>query len=225
VWPTEILPRRLLSILAVLGVFAAMAGCSSQSAIFLDTQSNHLRNRKVLFVDSVPQPPLSEERHRAIIDSMELRVLKLPYIGSGITRQRFQQITEGNFKARNDYQLYADTLSSVGISDRELGVAIAAAAGADLLFNVQAFYVPCAYCQDGNSAYLVSQFIEPATGRLLLRIDLHVHPASSDQAVAESFLDMEEETLDELQRILTPRFQMERFRNLSRLRSRNDTPG
>jgi hypothetical protein len=204
------------------GLLAAAGGCTSSSAIYLDAASDHLRNRKVLVVESVPQPPLKEERHRAIVDALERRVLLLPHFGSGITRQQFLQLSEGNFGARNDYQVYADTLSSVGVSDRELARSLGTAAGADLLFNAQAFFVPCAYCTDGDSAYLVSQFVEAATGKLLLRIDLRTHPGPSEQALGEAFAAMEEELLEDLANSLTPRLHIERFRNLKRMRSQGD---
>ena len=168
-------------------------------------------------MDSAPQPPLKEERHRAVIDSMEQRVLKLPNLGQGITRQQFLQATEGKFAVRDAYQVYADTLSSVGVSDRELARDVGAAVGVDLLFNAQAYYVPCAYCPDGDSAYLVSQFIETVSGRLLLRIDLRTHPGPSEQALGEAFAEMEEETIDLLVVTLTPKLHIERFRNLQRL--------
>jgi hypothetical protein len=201
------------------GLLAAAGGCGSTSAVFLDAQSDHLRDRTVLVVDSAPQPPLKEERQRAVVDTMEQRLQKLPHLKAAITRQQFLQVTQGNFGARDAYQVYSDTLSVVGVSDRELALALRAATGADLLFNVQAYFVPCAYCADGDAAYLVSQFVEAATGKLLLRVDLRVHPGPSEQALGEAFAALEEESLDILESAFTPRLHIERFRNLKRLRA------
>ncbi len=187
--------------------------------MYQDARSDLVRDRIIVYIDSTPLPPLSEARHRGILDRIEARIAVLPHIRRVITRRETFNLTEGNFRFRSDYQLYADTLSSVGVSDRELALNIGKALGAELLFNAQAFLSPCSYCTDGDSAYLVGQMIEAASGKLLLRINLRTHPDPNDRAVGDAFGQMEEELVDEFLTILTPKAHQERFRNLARRRS------
>jgi hypothetical protein len=194
-----------------------LAACTTQEAVYVSVQSDHLRNRPIIVIDSLPQPPLNEVQQRAIVSRMQQRLMTLPYLGTSISPQQFLEHTEGNYSLRNDYQTYVDTLSSVGVSDRELALKLGAATGSDLLMNVQAYYAPCSFCQDGGSAYLVTQFIEAKTGLLLLRVDERNHPAPSDQAIGEAFLTLEQDTVAAMLKVLTPRSHIQRFLNLKRL--------
>jgi len=200
-------------------LLALAAGCGASTAIFRDARSDRVRDRVVLYVDSTPLPPLSEARHRTILDRIEAKLATMPHIRRVITRRETFNLTDGNFRLRNEYQIYADTLSSVGVSDRELALSLGKALGADLLFNAQAFFSPCPYCTDGDSAYVVGQVIEAASGKLLLRMNLRAHPAANDQALGDAFSEMEEEFMDELLSVLTPKAHQERFRNLARRRA------
>lgn len=203
--------------LAAVVLLALAAGCSSTSdVVFQDVRSDLVRDRVMVVIDSTSLPPLSEPRHRAILERIEARVAALPHIRRTITRRETFALTEGNFRVRSDYQVYADTLSSAGVSDRELAQSIGKALGADLLFNAQAYYSPCSYCANGGSAYLVAQVIDAPTGKLLVRINLRAHPAPNEQALADAFGAMEEEMLDEFNLVLTPKAHQERFRNLAR---------
>jgi hypothetical protein len=211
-----------LALALAAGLGALAGGCTTTVGLYADAQSDHLRDRPVLVVDSLPQPPMNEERQRTIIDAIETRIRQMPYIGPATTRQQYLELTQGDFTARNDYQTYVDTMSAVGISDRELARNLGRKAKVDLIFNAQAFYAPCAYCVDGDSAYLVAQFIEAASGRLLLRADLRLHPAHTDQALGEAFITMQQELYEMIEDTLTPKYQIERFRNLSRLHGNPD---
>ncbi len=176
-------------------------------------------------IDSTPQPPLKEAQFRGILDRVEAGMRTLPHVRRLITRKEMEQIVADDFRIRNDYQLYADTLSSVAVSDRELALKVGRIAGAELIFNAQAFYVPCSYCIEGDSAYLVGQFIEAGTGKLLVRVDVRGHPAPSEQARGEAFAEMEEALIEEMRAVLTPRPHQERFRNLAlRHASRPEEP-
>lgn len=197
----------------MLGLLAA--GCSSDLSLYRDARSDLLRNRTIAMIDATPLPPLTQAQFRGILDRVEAGVGSLPHVSRLITRQEMAELTGRDYRVRNEYQLYTDTLSVVAVSDRELAMRIGQAAGADLLFNAQAFFVPCAYCLDGDSAYLVAQIIEAATGKLLLRVNLRAHPAPSQQALAEAYSEMEEALITQLRLVMTPRAHQERFRNLA----------
>jgi hypothetical protein len=206
---------RLTVALSFAAIAVLLSGCGASVAVYHDDHLERIRHRVVAVVDSTPQAPLDEQKLRAILDRMEARVAASPRIRRILKRRELAELAGTDFRIRNDYQVFADTWSTVGVVDRELAIRLGKFFGADILLNMQAYQVPCAFCVDGNSAYLIAQVVDASTGFVALRINTRTHPAATEQALADAFGEMEEEVMTEIAFALTPRAHLERFRNLA----------
>ena len=148
-----------------------MGGCSGV-VVNQPYDTSLINFRRTLMLDATPQPPLTEDQAKGLISDIESGLLRSPYLGPAVSRAQFHDRFDGNFKLRDDYSLLSDTLSAVGLSDREQTARIGKLTDVEMLLSAQVFSVPCDGCSEGDQVAAVGQMIHAPTGQLVWRVTL-----------------------------------------------------
>jgi hypothetical protein len=171
--------------------------------------------RSTLMLETTPVLPLTEEESRRLVAELESKLLASPYLGPALSRERFRQRFGSKFKLAEDYNLLSDTLSVVGLSDREQTARIGAETGAEMLLGVQVFKVLCDGCPDGDQVAVVGQMIHAKTGQLVWRATLMRGVKRKPPEAAAALHSLVEELAVLFNDSLRPKWHRERFKNLS----------
>jgi hypothetical protein len=176
--------------------------------------------RSTLVLEATPQAPLPEATVKALIASLETGILKSPYIGPTVSRAQFQERFRDDFKMRDDYNLLSDTLSVVGLWDREQTARIGKAADTELLLSLEAFSVPCDGCSDGDQVAVAGQMVDAKTGLLIWRATLMNPVDRTPQALESGLRDLSQRLAELFTDSLRPKWHRERFKNLDAERAK-----
>jgi len=201
-------------IAAVCSAFA-LAACNTAS-VNQPFETALINHRSTLMLDATPQQPLPEAEAKALVANLETRLLASPYIGKAMSREQFRQQFGGNFKLSDDYGLLSDTLSVVGLSDREQTARIGRLAQVEFLLGVQVFSVPCDSCTEGDQVGAVGQMFDARTGQLVWRVTLLTGVERNPASVSDGLHELSDKMVELFNDSLRPKWQRERFRNLNR---------
>lgn len=193
---------------------ALLVGCAT-ATVNQPYETALINFRSTLMLDATPAPPLAEAASRRLVAALEQKLLASPYIGKALSREEFRQGFGGQFNLTADYNLLSDTLSAVGLSDREQTSRLGAGTGAEMLLSVQAFSVPCDGCLEGDQVAVVGQMIHAKTGQLVWRATLMRGVERKPAAVTAALDDLAEELTALFNDSLRPKWHRERFKNLS----------
>lgn len=79
------------------------------------------------------------------------------------------QSIRDNRRLKRQYDLFTDTLSVVGIAEREGSRQLGKSQNTELLLMPQLFFLPCPGCGTGSQVALVVNLVEADSGRILWR--------------------------------------------------------
>lgn len=199
----------------LLGLMALLGSCSA-SSIYEPVSYKELYGRKALFLEPTYLQPLERELHREIVNRMEKGLADSPMLGGMVARERFREAARGNPALMRNYGLVSDTLSVVGMAERETTARLGKVNQAELLIVTQPLYIPCPECEESSLLVLTGVVVEVATAKILWRIQL-IEEVSEEP---ESFPDIAEQMVadffDSFTDSLRPKWHRLRFDNLKK---------
>jgi hypothetical protein len=193
---------------------ALATGACSGVSVNQPFDTSLINFRRTLMLDATPQPPLAEDQAQALVSAIESGMLRSPYLDSSISRAQFHERFDGNFKLRDDYSLLSDTLSVVGLADREQTARIGRLTDVEMLLGAQVFSVPCENCPESDQVAAVGQMIDAKSGQLVWRVTLLKSVNRNPAAVEQALRELSAELLEHFNNSLRPKWQRERFKNL-----------
>lgn len=205
-----LLPGAALLLLAVL-----LAACET-GKVYQPVDSDAMAGRSVMVLQPSRVPPVSRELHGRIIDEVEARLKHFPHLGKLRTRKQVRQSIRDNRPLKRRYALFADTLSVVGIAEREGSYQLGQSQNSELLLMPQLFFLPCPGCGAKSQVALVVNLVEADSGKILWRghflsfvdDDEPQHQEEVAKEMMESFFVAFEEDV-------RPKWHRLRFRTLS----------
>jgi hypothetical protein len=197
----------------VVGFGLLATGCSTVD-VNQPYDTDMINFRSTLMLDATPQPPLTEERSKEVVAALEQRMLHSPYVGRTISRAEFHQQFDSNFALRDDYTILSDTLSTVGLSDREQTARLGKAVNVEFLLGVQAFSVPCDTCLEGDQVSVLGQMFDARTGLLVWRVTLLQQVQRTQAGVDAGLNELQDELVQTFISSLRPKWHRQRFANL-----------
>lgn len=213
---TGVFPSALLLPLAAL---LLLGGCETV-AVYQPVDSEAMAGRSVAVLKPTFAPPVSLSLHKRIVDQVEARLLKFPHLGRVLSRQEVGRVAAGNRKLIRNYDLYSDTLTVVGVSDRQGSALLGKSLGVEMLLGVQLFYMPCPQCEFGSHLGFVVALVEAESGKLLWRGHFRAPvPDDENEARGATAGELVESFFVVFDEDLRPKWHRLRFANLSRLGS------
>ena len=131
-----------------------------------------LYGRDLLVLESSPLPPLPESILAEMQNRYETELLNSPHLGRVVTRDEFRASNREDHQMLNDYRQIPDTLSVLGLPDREISTRILATQGVDLLGLVQVIQLHCEYCDKDSRIGLVSILLDSASAKIYWRVHI-----------------------------------------------------
>lgn len=199
-------------------LLASLLGACEATAIYQPVDSDSMAGRSVVMLKPTHVPPIDEALHRRIIDDVEARLKEYPHLGRLISRREVARMAAADRKLGREYDLYSDTLTVVGVSDREGSAQLGKTLDVEMLVAVQVFYMPCADCETGSQIGLAANLVDAESGKLLWRGHFTASVSDEDSqtrvVAAEELVDDFLEFFDEDVR---PKWHRTRFQNLARL--------
>ena len=161
-----------------------------------------------------PLPPEIVERVQARVEE---KLLASPYWGRILTREAFRERNRDDRINQFNYQLLSDTVSVLGIADRELSASLAETQGADLAELVQVLHLPCPNCEEKKPRIaMTAQLIDLRTSELQWRLHLsrNVDDDVDAETLAEDAADLAEDLIATLDHLIKPKWHRLRFEHL-----------
>ncbi len=190
------------------------AGCSGV-AVYQPYDTALINYRRTLMLDATVQPPIKEDQAKALLAQMETGLLRSPFIATHISRAQFHERYDAKFQLRDDYTILSDTFSVVGLADREQTARIGKETDMEMLLSVQVFSIPCETCVDGDQISAVGQMLDSRTGQVVWRVTLLDSVNKSPAAVEQGLHALSAGLVELFNNSLRPKWQRERFKNLS----------
>ena len=198
-------------------LLASLLGACEATAVFQPVDSDSMAGRSVVMLKSTHVPPIDEAFHRRIIDGVEARLMEYPHLGRMVPRREVARRAAADRKLGRRFDLYSDTLTVVGVSDREGSAQLGKALNVEMLVAVQVFYMPCSECEQGSIMGLAANLVEAESGKLLWRGHFTASVVDEDN---QSYVAAVQEIVDEFfgyfDEDVRPKWQRIRFGNLAR---------
>jgi hypothetical protein len=210
--------------LLLAGAALTLAACNTVS-VNQPFETALINRRSTLMLDATPQQPLPEAEAKALVENLERRLLASPYIGRAMSREQFRRQYGSNFKLSDDYNILSDTLSVVGLSDREQTARIGKLTDIEFLLGVQVFSVPCDACTEGDQVAAVGQMFDARTGQLVWRVTLLTDAERTPASVSAGLAGLSDRLVALFNDSLRPKWHRERFRNLIAAADKAPRPG
>lgn len=194
----------------------ALAACG-ETVLYQPVSFEQVNGRAALFVESTPIAPLPEEMQRAFVDRLEAQLRESPYLGRVLTRAEVRRLLANDRALLLRYGLYGETLSVLGITDRETSVRLAEVGKVELLLMTQVQQMVCDQCETPYNDMVASiTVVEAVSGRLLWRVHVRESLLGEDTAgLRETAASLSEAVATEFERFVRPKWHRLRFRHLA----------
>jgi len=209
----QILRPALLAGLILLALF--LSSCSDHT-VYEPLGSKDLYGRRVLFLNTLPQQGISKDLHAQILGQVESGLAQSSNFKGVLQREDFDSATAKDATLRHEYELFSETLGSVGVSERTISRHLAKATQTDFLIAVQPFFIPCEYCEKKNQFVLSAHVIDAQSGAHAWRASLRQKVSDpSPEAVAEVGAELGEVLLGLINNSFQPKWHLVRFQTLA----------
>ena len=195
---------------------ALLVGCD-RSIEFRPLDYEAFEGRNVLVLTATQLEPLPAEIVEQVQARVEEVLLASPYLGAVLTREGFRERNRDDRITQFKYELLSDTVSVLGIADRELSASLAESQGADLAGVVQVLHLPCPNCQEKKPRIAITvQLIDLRTSELRWRLHLSriVDNDVDAETLAEDAAELAEELVATLDHLIKPKWHRLRFEHL-----------
>ena len=177
---------------------------------------NELYGKNVLVLESSYTPPLPQSILATVQNRFEEELRRIPHLGTVISRQEFRAVNQGDRLVLQDYAVLSDSLSIVGLTDREITVRLRESQNVDLVAMVQVLQLPCEFCEQDSRLGIIAMLLDTATGELRWRAhlseDIELDPSPGD--LAEIADELSDELIGMLENLLEPKWHRLRFENM-----------
>ena len=177
---------------------------------------DELYGKNVLILESSYAPPLPQSILASVQNHFEEELHRMPHLGTVISRREFRAINQGDRQILQDYAVLSDSLSIVGLTDREITVRLRESQNVDLLAMVQVLQLPCEFCEQESRLGLIAILLDTASGELRWRAHLseEIELDTPSRELAEIADELSDELIGMLEVLLEPKWHLLRFDNL-----------
>lgn len=193
-----------------------LLGACTESVEYFGRPAHELHGKRVLLLRPSLLTPTGETLNRRVVDRIEAAMESAPELGGVVDGTAVRQ--RGDLRLRDAYDLYSNTLSLTGVSDPDLARVLGERMGVELLAVAQPAYLPCSVCEEGDRMYLVGQWVDASTGRIVVRVHINAPaPDSNAEALTQVADALTADYLDSFHRAFRLRPHRQRFENLKRM--------
>lgn len=166
-------------------------------------------------VKSSITPNISQQSLDRFQRHVEGAMAASPHVGRLLNSQSVEAKTADKPQLRRDYLIYSDTLSVLGVGEREYSSQLGQALGFDLVAMSQLYREMCPRCDQGGMIGVTGIIIDAQSGEVLLRVHLADRGNPDDDETVQEII---EELAVDLTRVLVgafePKWHKLRFENL-----------